>query len=93
MGLIEYASKEMATSSGTFSCKWKLFIENKTAASCKGYLICYLKKHNRILPGIAKIRISHCLAPISTLIGSKFTTKYVVTEEAERAYNEKSIYY
>lgn len=56
-------------------------------------LIGYLKKHNRILPGIAKIRISHCLAPISTLIGSKFTTKYVVTEEAERAYNEKAIYY
>jgi len=56
-------------------------------------LIGYLKKHNRILPGIAKIRIAHCLAPISTLIGSKFTTKYVVTEEAERAYNEKAIYY
>lgn len=48
MGLIEYASKEMATSSGTFSYKWKLFIENKTAASCKGYLICYLKSSQRV---------------------------------------------
>lgn len=56
-------------------------------------LIGYLKKHNRILPGIAKVRIAHCLAPISVLVGSKFTTKYVVTEEAERAYNEKAIYY
>ena len=56
-------------------------------------LISYLKNHNRLLPGIAKIRITHCLAPISTLIRSKFTTKYVVTKEAERAYNEKAIYY
>lgn len=56
-------------------------------------LIGYLKKHSRILPGIAKIRIAHCLAPISTIVGSRFTTKYIVTEEAERAYNEKAIYY
>ena len=56
-------------------------------------LIGYLKNHNRFFPGIANIRIVHCLAPISTFIGSKFTTKYVVTEEAERAYNEKAIYY
>lgn len=56
-------------------------------------LISYLKKHNQILPGIAKIRIAHCLAPISVLIGSKITTKYNITEEAQRAYNEKAIYY
>lgn len=56
-------------------------------------LIGYLKKHNRIFPGIAKIRISHCLAPISILIRSKFTTKYIITEEAKCVYNEKAIYY
>ena len=56
-------------------------------------LLAILKKLNRIFPRIVKIRITHCLAPISIVIGSKFTTRYVVTEETEHAYTEKAIHY
>lgn len=47
----------------------------------------YLKNHKfRIFPKLIKVRISYCLPTISVWIKSSLTTKYIISEEAKRAY-------
>ena len=47
----------------------------------------YLKNHKfRLFPKKIKLRISYCLPTITIPVNSSLTTKYVITEEAKRAY-------
>lgn len=47
----------------------------------------YLKNHKfRLFPKKIKLRISYCLPTITIIVNSSLTTKYVITEEAKRAY-------
>ena len=50
-------------------------------------LITYLKNHKfRLIARPVPVRIAECLSPILLWVGSSLTTKYVITEEAKRAY-------
>ena len=50
-------------------------------------LITYLKNHKfRLIARPVPVRIAECLSPIILWVGSSLTTKYVITEEAKRAY-------
>lgn len=50
-------------------------------------LITYLKNHKfRLIARPVLVRIAECLSPIILWVGSSLTTKYVITEEAKRAY-------
>ena len=50
-------------------------------------LITYLKNHKfRLIARPVPVRIAECLSPILLRVGSSLTTKYVITEEAKRAY-------
>ena len=50
-------------------------------------LITYLKNHKfRLTARPVPVRIAECLSPILLWVGSSLTTKYVITEEAKRAY-------
>ena len=47
----------------------------------------YLKNHKfRLFPRTIKVRAAHCLPNTYACVNSSLTTKYVVTEEAKRAY-------
>ena len=51
-------------------------------------LITYLKNHKfRLIARPVPVRIAECLSPILIWVGSSLTTKYVITEEAKRAYS------
>ena len=51
-------------------------------------LITYLKNHKfRLIARPVPVRIAECLSPILLWVGSSPTTKYVITEEAKRAYS------
>lgn len=51
-------------------------------------LITYLKNHKfRLIARPVPVRIAECLSPILLWVGSSLTTKYVITEEAKRAYS------
>ena len=51
-------------------------------------LITYLKNHKfRLIARPVPVRIAECLSPIILWVGSSLTTKYVITEEAKRAYS------
>lgn len=51
-------------------------------------LITYLKNHKfRLIARPVPIRIAECLSPIILWVGSSLTTKYVITEDAKRAYS------
>ena len=50
-------------------------------------LITYLKNHKfRLIARPVPVRIAECLSPILLWVGSSLTTKYVITEDAKRAY-------
>ena len=50
-------------------------------------LITYLKNHKfRLIARPALVRIAECSSPILLRVGSSLTTKYVITEDAKRAY-------
>ena len=50
-------------------------------------LITYLKNHKfRLLPRLVLVRIAECLSPVLIRVGSSLTTKFVITEDAKRAY-------
>lgn len=50
-------------------------------------LITYLKNHKfRLIARPVLVRIAECLSPIILWVGSSLTTKYVITEDAKRAY-------
>lgn len=67
--------------------------ENGNLSITNRDLITYLKNHKfRPIPRPVPVRIAECLSPIFLWVGSSLTTKYVITEEAKRAYcdgNEK----
>ena len=51
-------------------------------------LITYLKNHKfRLIARPVLVRIAECLSPILLWVGSSLTTKYVITEDAKRAYS------
>lgn len=51
-------------------------------------LITYLKNHKfRLIARPVPVRIAECLSPILLWVGSSLTTKYVITEDAKRAYS------
>lgn len=51
-------------------------------------LITYLKNHKfRLIARPVPVRIAECLSPILLWVGSSLTTKYMITEEAKRAYS------
>ena len=53
----------------------------------------YFKNHKfRLFPRTMKVKAAHCLPKTYARVNSSLTTKYVITEEAKRAYcdgNEK----
>lgn len=50
-------------------------------------LITYLKNHKfRLIARPVPVRIAECLSPILLWVGSSLTTKYVIREDAKRAY-------
>ena len=50
-------------------------------------LITYLKNHKfRLIARPVPVRIAECSSPILLRVGSSLTTKYVITEDAKRAY-------
>ena len=47
----------------------------------------YLKNHKcRLFPRTIKVKAAHCLPKTYARVNSSLTTKYVITEEAKRAY-------
>ena len=51
-------------------------------------LITYLKNHKfRLIARPVPVRIAECLSPILLWVGSSLSTKYVITEDAKRAYS------
>ena len=51
-------------------------------------LITYLKNHKfRLIARPVLVRIAECSSPIIRWVGSSLTTKYVITEDAKRAYS------
>ena len=51
-------------------------------------LITNLKNHKfRLIARPVPVRIAECLSPILLWVGSSLTTKYVITEDAKRAYS------
>ena len=50
-------------------------------------LITYLKNHKfRLIARPVPVRIAECSSPILLWVRSSLTTKYVITEDAKRAY-------
>ena len=49
--------------------------------------ITYLKNHKfRLIARPVPVRIAECLSPVLIWVGSSLTSRYVITEDAKRAY-------
>ena len=54
-------------------------------------LITYLKNHKfRLIARPVPVRIAECLSPVLIWVESSLTTKYVITEDAKRAYSNEN---
>lgn len=89
----KYFSKQMKKSKKGFRKRIVISTDNGNLSIYARDLITYLKNHKfRLIARPVPVRIAECLSPILLWIGSSLTTKYVITEEAKRAYsngNEK----
>lgn len=83
----KYFSKLKKKSKKGFRKKIVISTDNGNFSIATRDLITYLKNHKfRLIARPVPVRIAECLSPILLWIGSILTTKYVITEDAKRAY-------
>ena len=83
----KYFSKQMKKSKKGFRKIIVISTDNGYLSIYARDLITYLKKHKfRLIARPVPVRIAECSSPILLWVGSSLTTKYVITEEAKRAY-------
>ena len=84
----KYFSKQMKKSKKGFRKRIVISTDNGNFSIAASDLITYLKNHKfRLIARPVPVRIAECLSPILLWVGSSLTTKYVITEEAKRAYS------
>ena len=80
--------KELKKSKRKFKKTIVISTENGNLSIYARDLITYLKNHKfRLIARPVPVRIAECLSPILLWVGSSLTTKYVITEDAKRAYS------
>ena len=83
----KYFSKLKKKSKKGFRKRIVISTDNGNLSIYAHDLITYLKNHKfRLIARPVPVRIAECLSPILIWVGSSLTTKYVITEEAKRAY-------
>ena len=83
----KYFSKQMKKSKKGFRKRIVISTDNGNLSIYARDLITYLKNHKfRLIARPVPVRIAECLSPILLWVRSSLTTKYVITEEAKRAY-------
>lgn len=83
----KYFSKLKKKSKKGFRKKIVISTDNGYLGIYARDLITYLKNHKfRLLPRLVLVRIAECLSPVLIRVGSSLTTKFVITEDAKRAY-------
>ena len=83
----KYFSKLQQKSKKDFRKRIVISTDNGNLSIYARDLITYLKNHKfRLIARPVPVRIAECLSPILLWVGSSLTTKYVITEEAKRAY-------
>ena len=83
----KYFSKLKKKSKKGFRKRIVISTDNGNLSIYARDLITYLKNHKfRLIERPVLVRIAECLSPIILWVGSSLTTKYVITEDAKRAY-------
>ena len=83
----KYFSKQMKKSKKGFRKRIVISTDNGNLSIYARDLITYLKNHKfRLIARPVPVRIAECLSPVLIWVSSSLTTKYVITEEAKRAY-------
>lgn len=79
--------KKLKNSKRKFKKTIVISTDNGNLSIASRDLITYLKNHKfRPFPRLVPVRIAECLSPVLIWVGSSLTTRYVITEDAKRAY-------